>query len=263
MNSCLYEADVMHHRFRPKSHHFNYKVFMFYLNLDQLPTLNQQHPLIGINHFNLYSFYERDYLPDETRLPLKSRLSNYLQSKDITLGNGTVMLLSNLRVLGYVFNPVSFYFCFNNTKKPLCVVAEVGNTFYEKKLFLVPLKSSGEFDFRSVEEKLFYVSPFSQLDLAFDFRLNIPATQLNLFINSTRANQPVLASSVRGKVLPLNLKTLLIITLKYPLMTWKIIMLIHFHALLLWLKKIPFFSKESSPEKQKAVLNPHASLPQQ
>ena len=137
MNSCLYECSVMHHRLTPKVHHFSHDFFMFYLDLDELETVAQNIFLFGYNRKNLYSFRDADHEPAGQN-PLKERIVAFLHRNEIDLGPfARVMLLTLPRVLGYVFNPISIYYCFDQHGAPVCAVAEVGNTFREMKLFLL------------------------------------------------------------------------------------------------------------------------------
>jgi DUF1365 family protein len=166
-------------------------------------------------------------------------------------------------VLGYVFNPVSFYFVTLADGSPLCAIAEVGNTFGEQKPYLVPVETlpsdpatGTPARFRLIAPKHFYVSPFSPLDLRFDFKLRDPAEQLAIGVNDLNAaNDTVLISALTGQRRPLTDAGLLRLTLRYPLVTLRVITLIHWQALRLWLKKIPFLRKAESPDLQRHVLH--------
>ena len=171
------------------------------------------------------------------------------------------MLLTMPRILGYVFNPVSLYFCFDADGAPICALAEVGNTFREMKPYVLgpeSLAASGLF--RMVVPKHFYVSPFSSLELHFDFKLRPPGDQLDIHIDDRDGDKRVLLSALTGQRAELTSRQLFWFTLKYPLLTLRVIGLIHWHALLLWLKKIPFNRKSAEPELQRDVYRPHPSI---
>src|SRR5690242_10589460 len=142
MNSSLYICKVMHSRLAPKKHSFWYRVYLFYIDLDEIQMISERFGWISRNRFNLFSFREKDHLqlpkenPDTSKT-VKEQLTEYLASQQIALGGGRVMLLTNFSVLGYNFNPVSFYFCYDENGLPLCAVAEICNTFHEMKLFLI------------------------------------------------------------------------------------------------------------------------------
>lgn len=259
--SCLYECSVMHQRLVPRPHRFQYNLFMFYLDLDELDQLATQTPLFSRNRRNVYSFWDADHL-QLSSADLKQNLALYLAQQGVAFpAGGRIMLLTLPRVLGYIFNPVSFYFCFDAQGVPLCAVAEVGNTFREQKPFLVAREDSSGDRFRRVAPKHFYVSPFSSLELKFDFKLRLPEGRLELHINDLDAqDQPVLLSALAGTRAPFTNARLAWYTLKYPLLTLRVIFLIHWHALLLYWKKIPFHRKAANAALQRDVYRPHSSL---
>jgi DUF1365 family protein len=259
MNSCLYECTVMHHRLSPREHRFSYRIFMFHLDLDEIPLIASRNPFFSHNRRGLFSFYDSDHLQGGEGTTLE-KLHTYLAANGINLPEKSrAMLLTLPRVLGYIFNPVSFYFCFDPTGSPVCAVAEVGNTFGEKKLYLLPERVGGD-RFRLVVPKHFYVSPFSELDLQFDFKLRIPAETMDIHVDDRNGEQRVLLSALTGTRAALSAGRLAWFAIKYPMVTLWVMTLIHWHALRLWLKRVPFHRKEARPDLQRDVLHPHPSI---
>lgn len=257
MNSCLYKALVMHHRLEPKKHKFHYNVFMFYIDLDELELLKKKLLLFSHNRFNYFSFKDKEHLQlsKESNLSTKQHILNYLKQNGVTEEIGKIMLLTNLNVLGYNFNPVSFYFCFDNLNQPICSVAEVSNTFREMKPYFLGKEQLKNDSFKLQTTKYFYVSPFIDHDANFDFNLAIPTEKLNIRIDDYKDEKRFFISTLTGTKKSLSNINLMWYAFRFPFITLQIIGLIHWNALMLWLKKIHFHKKASHPELQKDVYN--------
>jgi len=252
----------MHHRLAPTVHHFRYRIFMFALDLDEIDALAARIPVFGRNRANVYAFRDRDHLtlPGLENASVKENVIAWLAGQGIDFpAGGRIMLVTLPRVLGYVFNPVSFYFCFGADDAPLCAVAEVGNTFGELKPYLLDDRGNSDV-FRRVTPKHFYVSPFFALNLSFDFRLRVPDDRLDVHIDDRDGGKRVLLTSLTGRRTALTTARLAWLTLKYPLITLKVIGLIHVHAALLWLKRVPWHRKSDGAAQQRGVLRPHTSI---
>jgi DUF1365 family protein len=311
MNSCLYECSVLHARFSPRQHRFVYRIFLFAIDLDELPELHRRLPLFSVARRNLYSFRDRDYLPTSeplhnaptgsaggppaispTESPplatpenLKSRVLSHLatHSPGLDLTGARVVLVTLPRIFGYLFNPVSFYFCYDRHGAPLAALAEVTNTFKEVKPYVLgphtrspaplsPAPSTSAFPSSTGEAratgatfalrtpKHFYVSPFSDVDVAFDFTLRTPGENLSIQIDDYVGPERTLTSTLAGPRRELTAGRLAWFSLKYPALTLRIITLIHVHAALLWLKRVPWFGKAARPADQRALYRPHASI---
>ena len=203
---------------------------------------------------------------------LKSRVLAHAARHGVDLTGGRVVLVTLPRVFGYLFNPVSFYFCSDRHGAPACAIAEVTNTFKETKpYFLGPdsfelsalnsqLSADGAAAFRLRVPKNFYVSPFSDVDVAFDFTLRTPGDRLSIQIDDYVGAERTLTSTLTGPRRELTSARLAWFTVKYPLITLRIIALIHWHALKLWLKRVPWFAKAARPEAQRDLYRPHSSL---
>jgi len=142
INSCLYKAKVMHHRLAPKVHRFHYNVFMFYLDLDEIDMLSKKLKFMSRNRFNLFNFRDKDHLqlpkenPDASK-NIRQHLTDYLSANGVNIGNGRIMVLTNLCTMGYQFNPVSFYYCYDEEGNIVCSIVEVCNTFLEMKPYFL------------------------------------------------------------------------------------------------------------------------------
>ena len=228
------------------------------LDLDEIDTLTSAIAGFSRNSFDLYAFYDSDHYPF-TGGKLKSHIQKFLAEHNIFLDEqARILLLTLPRVLGYIFNPVSFVFCMDATGVPRCAIAEVGNTFGENKLYLLA-NPSDEGCFRLRAPKHFYVSPFSDLEVDFVFRLQLPDDRLEIHIDDVAGDQILLLSSLLGKRREFSTANLLRMTLRYPLVTLRVIFLIHWHALRLWWKSIPFHRKTENPHLQKDVFRPNSS----
>ena len=251
MNSCLYECVVMHRRLQPKRHEFVYRMFLFLFDLDELTEIERRIPFFSVNSPNLYALRNEDYFQFHSR-GIRKNLETFLATQNFTSPIARVRLLTLPRLLGYTFNPISIFFCFDAEGRPATSVVQVGNTFGELKPYLVPTTPDAA-GFHIRVPKNYYVSPFSELDLVFDFRFDTPGERLRVLIDDWRGDEQVLLSALTGQRLELDAWNLARLSIKYPLVTLKVIFLIHWEALRLWRKKIPFRMKETDPELQQCA----------
>lgn len=280
-NSSLYIAKVMHHRLAPKKHSFWYRVYMFYIDLDELELLSKKLRWLSYNRFNLFNFRDKDHIQLEKKagnsqisgltsqisgltshISIKQQIAQYLAQNGVAIGNGKIRLLTNLCVLGYNFNPVSFYFCFDEENNPLCAVAEISNTFHEMKMFFFGKETLLNGTFKQRTQKLFYVSPFIDLDDFFDFSLAIPNKELDIKIDDyDKHGRRFFISTLKGKQKPLTDANMLRYFFSMPLIPLRVMWMIHWQALLLWMKKIRYHSKAANQELQKDVYKPYKPNP--
>ena len=248
----------MHHRLQPRPHRFHYNVFMFYIDLDEIGSLSSRLLLLSRNRFNFFSFRDNEHLqlpvdnPDKSK-STKEHILDYLKQNGVDIVPAKIMLLTNLNILGYNFNPVSFYFCFDNNNEPVCAIAEVSNTFREMKPYILNAGHLTGDTFHLNTKKYFYVSPFFNHDANFDFTLKVPADKLNVRIDTLNEEERVFISTLTGTKKPLTNLALLWYSIRFPFLTLRIIFLIHWQALLLWLKKLPFHKKAENKNLQQGV----------
>ncbi|MBU1097878.1 MAG: DUF1365 domain-containing protein [Bacteroidetes bacterium] len=252
-NSCLYECTVSHVRKKPVVNKFHYKYFMFYLEIDELDNLSKKLMLFSRNRLNVFNFRDKDHIVFDTP-NVKQNILTYLSTNGFSEDIGKIFLLTNVSTLGYNFNPVSFYFCFDKNNNPVCVVPEVGNTFDELKPFFIDYNNYLNGEFRSRVQKNFYVSPFIQHDVFFDFRISVPDGKLNIKIDDYKENSRIFTTHLSGTRKSLTDWNLFKYGFKYPLVTLKVISAIHWQAFKLIWKKMPYFKKNEFEELQKGAI---------
>lgn len=265
--SALYQALVMHNRMAPKQHRFSYRIFMFWLDIDALEATAKKYRFFGLRKGNIFRFHHADHFKypkgdARNNWTVREKLNAWLKEKEIKQLPEKVMLLTHVRLFGYVFNPVSFYFCYDREGRCIYVVTEVSNTFGEMKLFLIDAKENDAF----VQEdtKYFYVSPFTEMDDRFVFRYQLPAEKLQLRIDTLNSKgERYFISTLTGKQKTLSDLRLLWYVIRFPLVTLQVIAAIHWHAFRLWLKKLPFHKKSDDAALQRGITNDPVSIPRE
>ena len=259
MTSSLYDCEVVHQRLSPRRHGFRYRLFFMDLDLDELPVLEKRLWFFSRNRFNLYGFRDKDHL-DLGVGGAKANITRHLADQGISLPAGArVRLVTLPRVLGYIFNPVCFYFFADKDGTPLHAVAEVTNTFHEMKPYLIRQPDENGI-FNLITPKHFYVSPFSRLDTSFHFRLGVPGDRIKIHIDDLEGGETTLVSWIHGERRELTDARLLWYAVRYPALTLLVIARIHWQAFRLWLKKLPFHRKAENPGLQRDLHRPHPSL---
>ncbi len=242
MTSSIYNGTVIHKRFKPKTHFFEYSVFSLLIDLSELDKLDRQIKFFSFNKFNLVSFFEKDHGSRDGK-PLnewvKKNLDDYnIYSKDIK-----IKLLCYPRIFGYVFNPLSVFFIYDSEERLISILYEVKNTFGEQHTYIFKVEDDVK-HFQHNCSKKFHVSPFIEMDCNYFFKILKPGEKISVIINQYQENEKILYASQDGKRVDFNSKELFKSYLKHPLMTFKIISAIHFEAFKLWTKGIKFIKKK-------------------
>ena len=240
--SCIYNGKVIHKRFKPKKHFFSYKVFSLLIDLDEINNIDKKIIFFSHNKFNLISFYDKDH-GDRNNTNLKDWVLKNLKSININDQNIKIKVLCYPRILGYVFNPLSIFFVYNLNSSLIAIMYEVKNTFGEQHTYVFKANSVNK-NIKNNCTKKFYVSPFMDLNSRYFFRITNPGENLSVLINQKDKDGKLLFASQDGSRIDLNTKNLIFSYLKHPLMTFKVILAIHFEALRLWLKGIKLVSKK-------------------
>ena len=240
--ATLYPGKVMHARLKPFGHRFTYTVFSLLLDLDRLEDANRLSPLFSIERANLLSFRRADHGPRDGT-SLRAHVDRLLDAHGIAAPRH-VHLLCYPRVAGYVFNPLSVYFAYGPDQHLTALIYEVRNTFGDLHTYVAPVTPGqiGPNGVRQDQAKLFYVSPFIDMDQHYHFRILPPGHSVRVRILETDADGPLLSASFAGRARALTSRAIVSLCLKIPLMTLKVIGGIHWEALKLWLKGAPFHS---------------------
>jgi len=241
-SSCIYNGSVIHKRFKPKEHFFKYKVFSLFIDLSELNELDDKLKFFSLNKFNLISFYEKDH-GERDGSSLLNWVKFNLSNNNISTENIKIKLLCYPRILGYVFNPLSIFFIYDKDENLISILYEVKNTFGEQHTYIFKVESENKLIQNNCSKK-FHVSPFIEMNCNYFFRILNPGEKLSVIIDQYDQEGKILFASQDGKRSDLTSKNLMNSYLKHPLMTFKIILAIHFEAFKLWIKGIKFVKKK-------------------
>ena len=242
INSCIYCGSVIHKRFKPKEHFFKYKVFSLFLDLSELNELDDKLNFFSLNKFNLISFHEIDH-GNRDGSSLLDWVKNNLSKNNVSTVNIKVKLLCYPRILGYVFNPLSVFFVYDQNENLISILYEVKNTFGEQHTYFFKVENQNKLIQNNCSKK-FHVSPFIEMNCNYFFKILNPAQKLSVIIDQYDQKGKILFASQDGERSDLTSNNLMKSYLKHPLMTFKIISAIHFEAFKLWMKGIKFIKKK-------------------
>ena len=241
-NSYIYTGTVIHKRFKPKIHTFNYKVFSLLIDLSEIDLLHKTLRLFSYNKFNIISFFNKDHGPRDGS-SLKNWVLDNLKKNDIESEDVKIKLLCYPRIFGYVFNPLSVFYVYDKNSDLIAILYEVKNTFGEQHSYIFKTKKEQNL-IQHVCKKKFHVSPFIEMNCVYFFRLLKPGNKISVIIDVQDSEGKILYASQDGVKSELNNNNLFKSYLKHPLMTFKIIIAIHFEAFKLWTKGIKFIKKK-------------------
>ncbi|MEE2773424.1 MAG: DUF1365 domain-containing protein [Pseudomonadota bacterium] len=238
-DQAIYVGKITHTRLIPKKHQFRYSYFSLLLDIDRLePTLGKSY-LIAFNRPNILSFYNRDHGQRDGN-NIRNWVNQQLE-RHLMPSADKVFLLSFARMFGYAFNPFSVYFCY--TKSALsCIVYEVKNTFGEQIAYVRRVQTDKDGVIRHEHEKELFVSPFIDMNQIYHFSVCSPSKKLAIRIKQCGPDGHTLIAAQNGSAIELNDLNLLKCILTQPLMTLKVIIGIHWEALMLYIKGITLIS---------------------
>ncbi|PRX02793.1 UNVERIFIED_ORG: hypothetical protein BCL66_12621 [Martelella mediterranea] len=250
--SAIYRGDVIHRRHRPKAHRLHYRVFSLLVDLDELPRLGNRLKLFGHNRFAFFSVHDRDHGKLDGG-NLKSWAIDELAKAGIDDTIARVEMLCYPRILGYVFNPLTVYFCYRSDGALAAILYEVCNTFKERLTYIIPVTDDTR-PVRQRAQKQLYVSPFIPMACEYHFSIAPPGETVSVRINEKDSEGPLLFAAFNGKRHAISDRAFLSAFFAYPLMTVKIIAGIHLEAIRLLLKGIPVFKHRPSASRVQSVV---------
>lgn len=253
LSSALYIGWVRHRRFSPKRHSFRYRVFMMYLDLDELDKVFCLSPFWSTRKFAPARFCRSDF-HGSPNLPLKEALRQTIEQQTGRKHSGPVRMLANLRYFGYNMNPLCTYYCFDPSDTYLeFIIAEVNNTPWgEKHAYVLQCeRNETKHEFQFAKE--FHVSPFNPLAMEYRWLSNSPANKLLVHLENWQAEAKIADATLHLQRQPIESRSLNRALIRYPFMTVKVVGAIYWQAMRLWLKKVPYFSHPGNKPKDQPI----------
>ena len=241
-NSYIYTGNVIHKRFKPKIHSFNYSVFSLLIDLSEINLLHKTLKIFSYNKLNIISFFDKDHGARDGS-SLKDWVLDNLKKNNIDTNDIKIKLLCYPRIFGYVFNPLSVFYIYDNKSNLISIMHEVKNTFGEQHVYIFKVNKNENL-VQQICKKKFHVSPFINMNCVYFFRILKPGNKISVIIDVQDPEGKILYASQDGIKSELNNASLIKSYLKHPLMTFKVIVAIHFEAFKLWIKKIKFIQKK-------------------
>lgn len=245
----LYPGKVMHQRLHPFGHRFSYSVFSLLVDVDQLVTLAGMTRLLTVNCAGILTFHERDHVEEDGET-LRQYADRLLARAGLERPAARILLLAYPRMFGYVFNPLSTYFAYDDEDRLIAIIYAVRNTFGERHSYVAPVLAGdiSAAGIRQTRTKVFHVSPFMDMGLRYHFRILPPGRTVRLRIHETAGKEPVMAATFNANAAPLTDGMLARCLIRFPFMTMKVMAGIHWEAFKLWLKGARFRTSPPPPE---------------
>ena len=252
MSSALYRSEVMHQRFFPVAYRFTHRVFSLLVDVDSIATEAAQLRWLSFNKRGLISLHYRNHGARDGgawRPWVENQLAEVGLEKP-----ARIQLFCMPRVLGYTFNPLSVWYCYNATEQLIAAICEVSNTLGDHYHYLLHGNGAAiSWPLRSQSDKLFYVSPFIDMQQRYHFTLDAPGDRISIRINEYSDDRLMLVATQKGSKEALTDRNLRAAFWRLPLMTLKVIVMIHWHALKIWLRGGRYYSKTTVTESKSSA----------
>jgi uncharacterized protein len=243
-SSALYRTRITHLRRAPVHHYFEQRGYCWYVDLDNLPRLPQWlRPFAKFEARDHFSTPAAEGVDDT----LRHRVDAFLAEHGIELPGGTITALLQARVLGYVFNPISIYWCHDNRGVLRHVVAEVHNTYGGRHAYLLPPTG----DTPAAVKKKLYVSPFNEVDGYYLVRAPLPETTVDVTISLHRENKPAFVATLQGDRRKAGIRQIIRLQMVAPLAPLMGAMWIRIQGITLWLRRVPVVPRTPTEERER------------
>lgn len=239
MQNAIYSGFVIHNRTMPKSHKFQYKLSMFFLDIDNLHDIFKNIPIVSIDKFNLISFYRKNYFPSKMNLSIRQEIENEIKRHGYNEIPKKIYILTHLAYLGFCYNPVTFYYCYDEDDKLIFFLSEVNNTPWNERYLYLHKINKEDHNMWS-QDKQFHVSPFLPMNMKYEWKINNPNGQIRVYL-ACIDKKPIFRASLKLIKSNLNLISCLKVFILSPITTLFILFRIYWQALILFSKKIPFY----------------------
>jgi DUF1365 family protein len=240
MKSAIYEGTIRHRRLKPRKNDFEYRMFMMFLDLAELPRVFEKSPLWSLERFNLACFRRSDYM-GPTDIPLDEAVRRKVEERTGLRPEGPIRMLTHLRYYGHCFNPVTFYYCYDASGNRVeTIAAEINNTPWKERHTYVLRDGENQDAWKRFRfEKAFHVSPFMGMDMDYDWSFRDPGERIGVHMTNYENGEKLFDATLNLERVPITGWSLARVLLRFPAMTVKILAAIHWQAVKLWWKRTP------------------------
>jgi DUF1365 family protein len=235
IRSGLYAGEVIHQRFAPRAHRLRHRLVQLVADLDEVDKLDARLRLFSVNRPGVFSLCDKDHGPGDR--PILTFVREALAEAGLATGAGRIVIQTLPRCLGFVFNPLTLFYCYDEAGALAAMLYEVHNTFGQRHTYLVPVDDFDGVRLRQTCGKAFHVSPFMGMDMTYDFVVRPPGETVATVIRGMGPDgAPIIHAAFHGRRREITDRELLRVLLRYPLMTFAVVAAIHLEAVKLLAK---------------------------